>query len=482
ADYVLISYGTGAIMAVPGHDQRDWDFAKEFGLDIIEVLAGGDISKEAYVEDGLHVNSGFLDGMNKENAISTMNKWLEENKCGKATVNYKLRDWLFSRQRYWGEPIPLYKDEDGVVHGLKENELPLLLPEIEKYEPAGAGKSPLANIREWVEFKDENGKTCYRETHTMPQWAGSNWYYLRYMSPDYEDALVDPEAEKYWGQVDFYIGGAEHAVLHLLYARFWHKVLYDIGVVSHDEPFKKLINQGLILGTDGEKMSKSRGNVVNPDDVIEEYGADSLRLYEMFMGPIERAKPWSTEGLAGMYRFLNRVWRIYVNDDGSLNEKITDDRSDESFEKIYHKTVKTVGEHLERTRFNTAISQMMVFINECYKTDKFNRGMMIGFVKVLSTFAPHIAEELWEKLGQKSVLLYETWPEYDAEMVVEDMIEYPVQINGKIRFKLEISAEATQDDIKEALMSHDRLPQYTEGKTIIKTIIVPKRIVTLVVK
>lgn len=482
ADYVLISYGTGAIMAVPGHDQRDWDFAKEFGLDIIEVLAGGDVSKEAYVEDGLHVNSGFLNGMNKEDAILTMNKWLEENKCGKPTVNYKLRDWLFSRQRYWGEPIPLYKDENGEVHGLKESELPLLLPEIEEYEPAGAGQSPLANIPEWVEFKDENGKTCYRETHTMPQWAGSNWYYLRYMSPDYEDALVDPEAEKYWGEVDFYIGGAEHAVLHLLYARFWHKVLYDIGIVSHDEPFKKLVNQGLILGTDGEKMSKSRGNVVNPDDVIAEYGADSLRLYEMFMGPIERTKPWSTEGLAGMYRFLNRVWRIYVNDDGYLNENITDDQPEEAFAKAYHKTIKIVSELLERTRFNTAISQMMVFINECYKTDKLNREMMIEFVKILSTFAPHIAEELWEKLGQKSVLLYETWPEYDKEMVLEDMIEYPVQINGKIRFKLEISAEASQDEIKEVLMSHDRLPQYIEGKTILKTIIVPKRIITLVVK
>ena len=482
ADYVLISYGTGAIMAVPGHDQRDWDFAKEFGLDIIPVLEGGNIEEEAFVGDGLHINSGFIDGMNKEDAISTMNKWLEEHECGHATVNFKLRDWLFSRQRYWGEPVPLYKDEEGNIYPMDESELPLILPEMEKFEPGGAGQSPLANARDWVEFTDENGKKYFRETHTMPQWAGSNWYYLRYMSPNYKDALVDPEAEKYWGQVDFYIGGAEHAVLHLLYARFWHKVLYDIGVVSHDEPFKKLMNQGLILGTDGEKMSKSRGNVVNPDDVIAEYGADSLRMYEMFMGPIERAKPWNTEGLGGIHRFLNRIWRIYVNEDGRLNQHIKESGAGETFIKAYHKTVQVVGDHIERARFNTAISQMMVFINECYKEKTLNLDMMTGFVKVLSTFAPHIAEELWEKLGQTTALLYEEWPTFDPEMVLEDMIEYPVQINGKVRFKLEISADADESSIKEALMEHERLPMYTEGKTIVKTIIVPKRIITLVVK
>ena len=482
ADYVLISYGTGAIMAVPGHDQRDYDFAKEFDLEIIEVLEGGNIEEEAFVGDGLHINSGFLDGMNKIDAISTMNKWLEEKGCGHSTVNFKLRDWLFSRQRYWGEPVPLYKDEQGSVYPMDEKDLPLILPEVEKFEPAGAGQSPLANIREWVEFSDAAGNKYFRETHTMPQWAGSNWYYLRYMSPKYKDALVDPEAVKYWGEVDFYIGGAEHAVLHLLYARFWHKVLFDIGVVPHDEPFKKLMNQGLILGSDGEKMSKSRGNVVNPDDVIKEYGADTLRLYEMFMGPIERAKPWQTEGLGGVFRFLNRVWRIYVNEEGEINENIRETGAGETFIKAYHKTVKIVGEHIERARFNTAISQMMVFINECYKETTLNRDMMIGFVKMLSTFAPHIAEELWEKLGQKGILLYEVWPEYDPEMVSEDMIEYPVQINGKIRLKLNIDAEADEDAIKDILFSEEKLTQYIEGKTILKTIIIPKRIITLVVK
>jgi len=316
----------------------------------------------------------------------------------------------------------------------------------------------------------------------MPQWAGSNWYYLRYMSPNYKDALVDPAAEKYWGQVDFYIGGAEHAVLHLLYARFWHKVLFDIGVVTNDEPFKKLMNQGLILGSDGEKMSKSRGNVVNPDDVIAEYGADTLRLYEMFMGPIERAKPWQTEGLGGVHRFLNRVWRIYMTEEGDLNPKINDNTSGETFVRAYHKTIKIVGEHIERARFNTAISQMMVFINECYKENSLNRDMLRGFVKVLSTFAPHIAEELWEKLGESTILLYETWPAYDPAMVVEDMIEYPVQINGKVRLKLNIPADADESAIKEMLFSNEKLGQYTEGKTIVKTIIIPKRIITLVVK
>ncbi|MEA2076959.1 MAG: leucine--tRNA ligase [Candidatus Marinimicrobia bacterium] len=482
ADYVLISYGTGAIMAVPGHDQRDYDFAKEFDLEIIPVLEGGNVEEEAFLGDGLHINSGLLDGLNKEDAISTMNQWLEDKEYGHKTVNFKLRDWLFSRQRYWGEPVPLYKDEEGRVYPMDESELPLILPEVEKFEPAGTGQSPLANIREWVEFTDKTGKKFFRETHTMPQWAGSNWYYLRYMSPNYKDALVDPLAEKYWGQVDFYIGGAEHAVLHLLYARFWHKVLFDIGVVTHDEPFKKLMNQGLILGSDGEKMSKSRGNVVNPDDVIAEYGADTLRLYEMFMGPIERAKPWQTEGLGGIHRFLNRVWRILVTEEGDLSPNIKESGAGDTFIKAYHKTVQIVGEHIERARFNTAISQMMVFINECYKENTLNRDMMTGFVKLLSTFAPHIAEELWEKFGESSVLLYETWPTYDSAMVVEDMIEYPVQINGKVRLKLNISADADEDAIKEALFSHEKLGQYTEGKTIVKTIIVPKRIITLVVK
>jgi len=482
ADYVLISYGTGAIMAVPAHDQRDYAFAKAFGLEILPVLDGGDISASAFEEDGVHINSGFLDGLNKEDAIARMNDWLEAKGYGERSVNYKLRDWLFSRQRYWGEPIPLYRDEEGEVHPLEEEDLPLLLPEVEKFQPAGAGKSPLANIREWVEFRDEDGNTCYRETHTMPQWAGSNWYYLRYMSPHFDKAPVDPGAEKYWGQVDFYIGGAEHAVLHLLYARFWHKFLYDIGVASHKEPFKKLLNQGLILGPDGEKMSKSRGNVINPDDVIREYGADSLRMYEMFMGPIERAKPWSTEGLGGIHRFLNRIWRIYTDGNGNLSPGIGDTEALRSFEKVYHKTVKVVTEHIEAARFNTAISQMMVFINECYKQKQLNFSIMSEFVKMLSTFAPHIAEELWQILGHDSVLSYAQWPEYDSARARDEMIEYPVQINGKVRFKLQADADADENAIREALFSHEKFEHYTRDKQILKIIVIPKRIVTLVVK
>lgn len=483
ADYVLISYGTGAIMAVPGHDQRDWEFAKAFGLEIVPVLEGGDISESAYEGDGTHINSGFLDGLDKENAIIKMNKWLKDKGFGEATINYKLRDWLFSRQRYWGEPIPLYKDAEGNVYAMDEDELPLLLPEVDKFEPAGAGQSPLANIREWVEFKRKDGKTCYRETHTMPQWAGSNWYYLRYMSPNYDKAPVSSEAERYWGQVDFYIGGAEHAVLHLLYARFWHKVLYDLGVVSHDEPFQKLLNQGLILGADGEKMSKSRGNVVNPDDVIREYGADSLRMYEMFMGPIDRAKPWSTEGLGGIHRFLNRIWRIYIDENAQINPQIIKNAVVyPALEISFHKTVKIVSEHIEEARFNTAISQMMIFINDCYKATQLNRAYMLDFIKILSVFAPHIAEELWQRMGMTCVLSRESWPEYDPEKARDEMIEYPVQINGKIRFKLEIPAATEEREIRKALETHEKYAFYTEGKILLKCIIIPGKIITLVLK
>lgn len=482
ADYVLISYGTGAIMAVPAHDQRDYDFAKEFDLEILQVLEGGDISEQAYTEDGTHINSGFLDGMGKEEAISLMGTWLEERNTGKKTINYKLRDWLFSRQRYWGEPIPLYKDEAGKVYSVDEAELPLLLPEVEKYEPAGAGQSPLANIKDWVEFKDENGETFFRETHTMPQWAGSNWYYLRYMSPKCKDRLVSEEAEKYWGQVDFYIGGAEHAVLHLLYARFWHKVLFDLGVVTHKEPFKKLINQGLILGEDGEKMSKSRGNVVNPDDIISIYGADSLRLYEMFMGPIERAKPWSTDGLGGIHRFLNRVWRLYMTEEGDLATRITANEASETHKKSYHKMVKTLTEHLDKNRYNTAISQMMVFINDCYKEKELNQLFMREFLKILSCFAPHISEELWQKIGETSVLLKESWPTFDNTYVTEDTVEYPVQFNGKIRFRIQAPQDADKNQVQKMVEAHERFAEQTEGKTVLKFIVVPKRIVTVVVK
>lgn len=482
ADYVLISYGTGAIMAVPGHDQRDWEFAREFGLEIVPVLEGGDIGKSAYEGDGLHINSDFLDGLNKEDAINKMNRWLKDKGFGEATVNYKLRDWLFSRQRYWGEPIPLYKDAGGNVYPMDEGELPLLLPEVDKFQPAGAGQSPLANIRDWVEFRGKDGKTYYRETHTMPQWAGSNWYYLRYMSPHYNKAPVSPKAERYWGQVDFYIGGAEHAVLHLLYARFWHKVLYDLGVVSHDEPFQKLLNQGLILGADGEKMSKSRGNVVNPDDVIREYGADSLRMYEMFMGPIDRAKPWSTEGLGGIFRFLNRIWRLYINENDQINDRISDKPAEKSLDTAFHKMVKIVSEHIEEARFNTAISQMMIFINECYKSETLKQSHMLDFIRILSTFAPHMAEELWERMGMQSVLSREAWPEFDPEKARDEEIVYPVQINGKVRFKLQISADSDEELIRKVLISSEKYKFYTKGKSLVKMIIVPGRIITIVIK
>jgi len=482
SDYVLWGYGTGAIMAVPAHDQRDYEFAKKFEIKIIQVINGGDIDKESYEGDGIHINSGFLNDLNKEDAISKMNSWLEENNYGKAQVNYKLRDWLFSRQRYWGEPIPLYKDEAGKIYPMKESELPLKLPETEKYKPAGAGKSPLANIREWVEFEDNDGKKYFRETHTMPQWAGSNWYYLRYISPDSESRLVDENDEKYWMPVDFYIGGAEHAVLHLLYARFWHKVLFDIGAVSTDEPFQKLLNQGLILGTDGEKMSKSRRNVVNPDDVIKEFGADSLRIYEMFMGPIERPKPWSTKGLGGSHRFLNRIWRLYIADNGELNPNIKDEKSSEEFEKEFHKTVKIVGEHIEETRFNTAISQMMVFVNTGYKEKILNREIMTKFIQLVSPFAPHIAEELWEKMGIAENLTYSSWPVYNKLKLVEDTIEYPVMINGKMRSKVVVNADDDNDKIKEIVLNDSRIQKFIEGKKIFKFLVIPKKIVTVVIK
>ncbi len=482
ADYVLISYGSGAIMAVPAHDQRDWEFAKKFNLEIVQVLEGGDIEKEAFVEDGTHINSEFIDGMNKKDAIDTMITWLEERKTGKKAINYKLRDWLFSRQRYWGEPIPLYKDEFGNVFALDEKDLPLELPEVEKYEPSGSGQSPLAAIREWVEFTDEKGNQYFRETHTMPQWAGSNWYYLRYIDPHNEEKLVDPDKEKEWMPVDFYIGGAEHAVLHLLYARFWHKVLYDLGAVSTDEPFQKLMNQGLILGEDGEKMSKSRGNVVNPDDIIHEFGADTLRVYEMFMGPIERPKPWSTKGLAGIHRFLNRIWRLYVLENGQANPLIGKRESSTEFVKVYHETVKILTEHIEECRFNTAISQLMVFINEAYKEENLNIDYMNGFIQLLSPFAPHLAEELWEILGNRDELTYKPWPVYDKTYLIRDEIEYPVQINGKVRTVITVPRNLPTEKLKTLIFDDDRVKKHTNGKTILKTIIVPEKIVTIVVK
>ena len=401
ADYVLATYGTGAIMAVPAHDERDYEFATKFNLEIIEVVAGGDVTKEAYTGDGLHVNSDFLNGLNKEEAISKMIQWLEEKGVGTKKVTYRLRDWLFSRQRYWGEPIPMIHWEDGTMTAVPEEELPLVLPVTKEIKPSGTGESPLANIEDWVNVVDPaTGKKGRRETNTMPQWAGSCWYYLRFIDPHNDQALADPEKLKEWLPVDIYIGGAEHAVLHLLYARFWHKFLYDIGVVPTKEPFQKLFNQGMILGENNEKMSKSKGNVVNPDEIVESHGADTLRLYEMFMGPLDGSIAWSTNGVDGSRRFLDRIWRLLIDDNGNLNPKIKENLEQESgLEKVYHQTVKKVTEDYEALHFNTAISQLMVFINEAYKADVLPISYVEGFVKLISPIAPHIAEELWEKLG-----------------------------------------------------------------------------------
>ncbi|MCK5521025.1 MAG: class I tRNA ligase family protein, partial [Candidatus Marinimicrobia bacterium] len=405
----------------------------------------------------------------------------EENKIGTRSINYKLRDWLFSRQRYWGEPIPLYKNEAGETFALNYDELPLTLPEVENYEPSGRGESPLANITDWAEFTNKAGEKCFRETHTMPQWAGSNWYYLRYIDPKNSKNLVDPEKEKYWMNVDFYIGGAEHAVLHLLYARFWHKVLYDFGVVSTKEPFQKLLNQGLILGEDGEKMSKSRGNVISPDSVIKEYGADSLRLYEMFMGPIERPKPWSMSGIGGIHRFLNRVWRLYIKED-VLNFGMSNKPASDFLTRSYHKTVKVVTEHIEQTRFNTAISQMMIFINDCYKEDSLNTEQMLGFIQLLSPYAPHLCEELWARMGQKDDINTHAWPEYDEAFIITNTFEYPVMFNGKMRFKITIDSDADISSVESAVRNHEHFDKYVDGKLVKMFKVIPGKIVTIALK
>jgi leucyl-tRNA synthetase len=481
ADYVLMSYGTGAIMAVPAHDERDYEFAKKFNLPIKEVVAGGDISKEAYTGDGEHINSDFLNGLNKEEAIKKMIEWLEANGKGEKKVSYRLRDWLFSRQRYWGEPIPIIHWEDGTMTPVPEEELPLMLPKTDQIKPSGTGESPLANIEDWVNVVDpKTGKKGRRETNTMPQWAGSCWYYLRYIDPHNPDKLADPEKLKKWLPVDIYIGGAEHAVLHLLYARFWHKFLYDIGVVPTKEPFQKLFNQGMILGENNEKMSKSKGNVVNPDDIIESHGADTLRLYEMFMGPLEASIAWSTKGLDGARRFLDRVWRLFVEENGSLNPKIVDNPETDTLERVYHQTVKKVTEDYEALRFNTAISQLMVFINEAYKAPVLPKAYMEGFVKLLSPVCPHIAEELWEKLGHNNTIAYESWPAYDEAKLVEDEVEIVVQVNGKVRAKLNVPADASKEQLEQIAMEDAKIKEQIEGKTVRKVIAVPGKLVNIV--
>ncbi|AFC32308.1 LeuS [Paenibacillus mucilaginosus 3016] len=484
ADYVLAGYGTGAIMAVPGHDQRDWEFAKQYDLPILEVVSGGDVEKEAYAGDGPHVNSGFLDGLNNEQGIAKMIEWLEQSGKGQGKVTYRLRDWLFSRQRYWGEPIPILHLEDGTMKTVPEDQLPLLLPEVDEIKPSGTGESPLAVVTDWVNTVDpETGKPARRETNTMPQWAGSCWYYLRFIDPKNDDALCSKELQRKWLPVDLYIGGAEHAVLHLLYARFWHKVLYDLGVVETKEPFYKLVNQGMILGENMEKMSKSRGNVINPDEIVNEYGADTLRLYEMFMGPLEATKPWNTNGVDGAYRFLSRVWRLFISEDGSLSAKITDsaDAGTDAFKRIWHRTIKKVTEDLEALRFNTAISQLMIFVNEAYKTETLPKAAMEQFAQMLSPIAPHLAEELWEKLGRSGTISYASWPVYEEAWTVDNEVEIVVQVNGKIAERATIAADADEAAMQEFALGLDKVKEATAGKTVRKIIAVKGKLVNIVV-
>ena len=519
ADYVLISYGTGAIMAVPAHDDRDWEFAKKFNLPIIEVLKSEvDVQEQAWTEDGIHVNSEFLDGLNKKDAIEKMLAWLAENNCGKAAVNYKLRDWIFSRQRYWGEPIPLIHCPDCGTVEVPEDQLPLELPEVKSYQPTGTGESPLAGIDSWVNCKcPKCGKDARRETNTMPQWAGSCWYYLRYIDPNNEKAFANSEKVNYWMPVDLYVGGAEHAVLHLLYARFWHKVLYDIGVVNTTEPFQRLVNQGMITSfafqrknktlvpvdeveqrDDGNyyekatgeqleqiiaKMSKSLKNVVNPDEEIKSYGADSVRMYEMFMGPLTMSKPWNTQGIIGIHRFLEKVWAI---SEKPLNDiDITGKLEDESLinlRKTFAQTIKKVTKDTDTLNFNTAISQMMIFVNELSKQESIPRAMWSDFVKVISPYAPHLGEELWEKLGNKNTIAYESWPTINEDFLKDDAKTIVVMVNGKLRGKFQAAPGADDNTLIEAAKTAEGVEKFLEGKTIVKSVVVKDKLVNFVVK
>ena len=509
ADYVLASYGTGAIMAVPAHDERDWDFAKQFGLDIIPVLEGGNVDEAPYTGDGLHINSDFLDGLNKADAIAKMVAWLEENGVGQEKISYRLRDWLFSRQRYWGEPIPIIHWEDGTSTAVPENELPLVLPKTSDIKPSGTGESPLANLTDWLKVVREDGVKGRRETNTMPQWAGSSWYYLRYIDPHNDEKLADEELLKAWLPVDIYIGGAEHAVLHLLYARFWHKFLYDIGVVPTKEPFQKLFNQGMILGTsyrdsrgalvatdkvekrDGSffhietgeeleqapaKMSKSLKNVVNPDDVVEQFGADTLRVYEMFMGPLDASIAWSEEGLEGSRKFLDRVYRLLTT------KEIVADNSG-ALDKVYNETVKTVTEHIEDLKFNTAIAQLMIFVNAANKEDKLYVDYAKGFVQLIAPFAPHLAEELWQGLtntGQS--ISYVAWPTYDESKLVESEVEIVVQIKGKVKARLTVAKDLAQAELEKVALADEKVQAEIAGQTVVKVITVVNKLVNIVVK
>ena len=480
ADYVLNSYGTGAVMVVPAHDERDHEFAQKFDLPIVQVIEGGDVQKEAYTGDGVHINSDFLNGMDKEEAIDAINNWLEENGVGEKKVNYRLRDWLFSRQRYWGEPIPVIHWEDGGTTLVPEDELPLYLPKATDIKPSGTGESPLANLDDWVNVVDENGRKGRRETNTMPQWAGSSWYFLRYIDPHNNHEVADYEKLKEWLPVNLYVGGAEHAVLHLLYARFWHKFLYDLGVVPTKEPFQKLVNQGMILGSNHEKMSKSKGNVVNPDDIVEQYGADTLRLYEMFMGPLDASIPWSEEGLGGAHKFINRVWNLLIDENDNLRDRVTT-INNHDLDKIYNETVKKVTEDYEAMHFNTAISQLMVFVNNAYKADSLPLEYVEGLVKLLSPVVPHITEELWSKLGHVGSIAYAKWPTYDESKLVEDVVEIVVQINGKVRQHLQVSKDASREELQALALNDERIKQELVDKEVKKVIAVPGKLVSIVV-
>jgi leucyl-tRNA synthetase len=477
SDYVLMSYGTGAIMAVPAHDQRDYEFAKKFDLPICEVVSGGDITRQAYAGEGELINSGFLNKTSGKEAIQKAIDYLVSKKLGAKKTNYKLRDWLFSRQRYWGEPIPVLLDENYNSFPASEQELPVHLPHTDSFLPLDDGQSSLAKLKDWVEVS-KNGKKYRRETNTMPQWAGSCWYYLRFLDPNNNEQIFSEEAEKYWMPVDLYVGGAEHAVLHLLYARFWHKVLYDCGLVHNKEPFQKLINQGMILGEDGQKMSKSRGNIVNPEDIIEEYGADAIRLYEMFMGPLEKVKPWQTNGVEGVFRFLNKVWISFVDIENKLLPSLQDVEPSFEDNANLHRSIKKVTQDIEDLKLNTAISELMIFMNYFSKREVKSLEIVRKFVLILAPFAPHLAEELWELLGHSDTLAYYSWPSYDEKYLASSQYTLPVQINGKVRFKMEVEKQLTKEDLVQKIQKEARLVKYFENKKIQKVVFIPEKIIS----
>ena len=480
SDYVLMTYGTGAIMAVPGEDQRDWDFAKKYDLPIVRTVQPPDkFTGDAYLDDGPAINSEFLNGLTIVDAKKKIIDWLEKNKRGCPAIQYKLRDWLFSRQRYWGEPFPIIHFDDD-LEAVAETDLPVELPEVEDYKPSKSGDPPLSNAGDWLTV-DIDGKSGIRETNTMPQWAGSCWYFLRFVDPQNDDEPWNKDKESYWMPVDLYIGGQEHAVLHLLYARFWHHVLYDLGHVSTKEPFKKLVNQGMILGEDGSKMSKSRGNVINPDEIIDKYGADSLRLFYMFLGPLEKAKPWSASGIQGSNRFIRRVWSMLVEENGNLSKKISDIEADNDLNRLIHQTIKKVTDDIEALRFNTAISQLMILVNEIKERDKYPKTAVEFLVLLMSPFTPHMCEELWEKLGYDDTLTYSNWPEYSEKLAKEELITIAVQINGKRRAEIEVAPGIDEESALALALEQENVKKYVAGNEIMKTVLVKDRLLSIVV-